>query len=306
MTRVVCIGECMIELRALDANYLARDYAGDVYNTAVYLKRSLEHAEVQFLTATGSDTLSQAMRVAWRRQHIDDRLAFTVAGASPGLYLIETDSHGERRFQYWRSNSAARRWLALLLEQGESALWGADLIYLSGISLAILTPEEQHDALALMRRLRERGSQIAFDPNVRLELWQSADAAAATITAALAVCDIALPSTQDLHLLFGVDEPNAQLELLRQWNIPEVALTLGPAGCAVVERAVSTQIAGSHVPNVVDTTGAGDAFNGVYLAERLLGRSPADAARRALSVASRVVTHAGALVPAEVSHPCKS
>jgi 2-dehydro-3-deoxygluconokinase len=306
VTRVVCIGECMIELRAVDANYLARDHAGDVYNTAVYLKRSFEDAEVQFLTATGSDTLSQAMRAAWRRQHIDDRLAFTVAGGSPGLYLLETDSHGERRFQYWRSNSAARRWLALLLEQGESALWGADLIYLSGISLAILTAEEQHGAIALMRRLHDRGSQIAFDPNVRLALWQSAAAASATITAALAVCDIALPSTQDLHLLFGLDEPNEQLELLRQWNIPEVALTLGPAGCTIVEGAARTQVAGPHVPSVVDTSGAGDAFNGTYLAERLLAHSPADAARRALRVASRVVTHAGALVPAEVSHPSEA
>ena len=52
MTRVICVGECMVELRATGADAFARAYAGDAYNTAVYLKRSLPDAQVQFLTAT--------------------------------------------------------------------------------------------------------------------------------------------------------------------------------------------------------------------------------------------------------------
>jgi 2-dehydro-3-deoxygluconokinase len=303
MTRVVCIGECMVELRAVEEDSFARSYAGDAYNTAVYLKRSLPDAQVQFLSATGDDAMSGAMRRVWRAEGIDDALAFTVAGGSPGLYLIETDAFGERRFQYWRSNSAARGWLALLQKEGESILWGADVIYFSGISLAILDAEERHEAIEMLHRLRSHVGRIAFDPNVRLKLWQSPKIAAAIIGAAVAVCDILLPSTEDLRWLFDIEQPLQQMDLLRDRGVIEVALTLGPAGCAVGDAQERVQLLSPGVDRVVDTSGAGDAFNGVYLASRIQGNTPAQSAEAGLLVASRVVTHAGAIVPASVSHP---
>lgn len=300
--RVICIGECMVEFRAVDSDRFARSYAGDAYNTAIYLKRSLPGAEVCFLSATGDDPVSQAMRRDWRAQEIDDSLTFTVSGGSPGLYVIENDTLGERRFQYWRSNSAARRWLALLQEHGESILWGADILYLSGITLAVLNPEERPRAIELMRRLRSRVGRIAFDPNVRMVLWETPESAASTIAAAMSACDIALPSTEDLKLLFNIEEPQQQLDLLREWSVHEVALTLGPDGCAIADGESRTRLPAPKVTGVIDTSGAGDAFNGAYLAGRLLGNSPAQAAREGLIVASRVVTHAGAIVPGSVSH----
>ena len=118
----------MVELREKDPDCFARGYAGDVYNTAVYLKRSLPAAQVQLLTATGDDALSDAMRASWRSECIEETLAFRVSGGTPGLYMIETDAAGERRFHYWRRDSAARRWWALLAAHGEAALMGADIL----------------------------------------------------------------------------------------------------------------------------------------------------------------------------------
>ena len=306
MTRIVCIGECMVELRAVGADTFARSYAGDAYNTAVYLKRSLPAAQVQFLTATGDDAMSKAMRRVWRVQEIDDALAFPVAGGRVGLYLIETDAFGERSFQYWRKDSAASRWLALLEERGESLLHGADIVYFSGITLAILNPDERAAAIELLRRTRTHVGRIAFDPNVRLRLWQSPQVAAQTIRAAISACDIALPSGDDLACLFGTDEPMRQIDRLMALGVSEVALTLGAAGCAIAAGEVRIQLPCQGVEPVIDTSGAGDAFNGVYLANRLLGNSPRESAQAALRVASRVITHAGAIVPASVSHPAKS
>jgi 2-dehydro-3-deoxygluconokinase len=304
--RIVCIGECMVELRAVGADTFARSYAGDVYNTAVYLKRSLPEAQVQFLTAIGDDAMSRAMRRRWREQEIDDALAFPVAGGSAGLYLIETDACGERSFQYWRKDSAARRWLARLVERGESLLHGADMVYFSGITLAILDPDERAAAIELLRRARRHVGRIAFDPNVRLRLWQSPQVAAQTIRAAISACDIALPSGEDLAWLFGTDEPKRQIDLLMDMGVSEVALTLGAAGCAIAAGEVRLQLPGLGVERVIDTSGAGDAFNGAYLAHRLHGHSPDESAQAALRVAARVVTHAGAIVPASVSHAAKS
>jgi 2-dehydro-3-deoxygluconokinase len=303
MTRIVCIGECMVELRAVGEDSFARSYAGDAYNTAVYLKRSFPGAQVQFLTATGDDALSAALRRVWNTQGIDDALAFSVQGGSVGLYLIETDALGERSFHYWRTESAARRWLGLLQERGESMLRGADILYLSGITLAILSPDERPAAIELLRRMRSHVGRIAFDPNVRPRLWQSAQAAAQTIRAAMSACDIALPSAEDLAWLFQIDEPLRQVDLLMELGVSEVALTLGADGCAVAGGTLRAQLAAAKVERVIDTSGAGDAFNGVYLASRLRGSSPESAAKAALLVAARVVTHAGAIIPASASHP---
>jgi len=292
----------MVELRASAENTFERAYAGDVYNTAVYLKRSLPDAQVQFLTAVGDDATSQAMRDAWHMEGIDDAFAFTVEGALPGLYLIETDARGERRFQYWRSNSAARRWLSLLQAQGE-VLWGADIIYFSGIALAILNSNERSSAIELLRRVRTHVGRIAFDPNVRLALWDTRQSAAETIESALSICDVALPSSEDIAGLFRLEEPEQQANLLLAMGVRELALTLGSSGCLVVDGEVHTRLPAPAVAMVADTSGAGDAFNGAYLATRLRGGSAEEAARAGLLVGSRVVTHAGAIVPKSISHP---
>jgi 2-dehydro-3-deoxygluconokinase len=296
----------MVELREAGEDNFARSYAGDAYNTAVYLKRSLPAAHVQFLTATGDDAMSNAMRRRWRAQGIDDTLAFSVEGGSAGLYLIETDAFGERHFQYWRSDSAAKRWLTLLEASGESLLHGTDIVYFSGITLAILNPDERAAAIGLLRRVRTNVGRIAFDPNVRLRLWQSPQVAAQTIRAAISACDIALPSAEDLAWLFGTEEPMQQLDLLMEMGVSEAALTLGAAGCAIAVGEERAQLPCLTVEPVIDTSGAGDAFNGAYLANRLQGASPVAAAQTALRVASKVVTRAGAIVPASVSHPEKS
>jgi 2-dehydro-3-deoxygluconokinase len=301
--RVICIGECMVELRAVAADTFARSYAGDVYNTAVYLKRSLPDADVQFLTVTGDDAMSRAMREAWRAHQIDDSLAFTMSGGSPGLYLIETDALGERRFHYWRHNSAAKHWLTILREHGESHLWGADIVYLSGITLAILSEAERTAAVEWLGRLRSRVGRIAFDPNMRVALWSTRHDAAPIMRAAMRTCAIALPSTEDLQILFDTGDPTLQLDLLQTLGVREVALTLGANGCAIADGAVRTQLPAPTVEIVTDTSGAGDAFNGAYLAARLLGSSPLQAAQTGLNIAARVVTHSGAIVPESVSHP---
>jgi len=303
LTRVICIGECMAELRATGADVFARAYARDAYNTAVYLKRSLPDAQVQFLTATGDDAMSRAMRNVWSAEGIDGALGFTVNGGSPGLYLIENDARGERRFHYWRSNSAARRWFELLQDQDETVLWGADAVYLSGISLAILSPVERVGAIELLRRLRPKVGRIAFDPNVRLALWESAQAAAATIEEVLSIADIALPSTEDAGLLLGVDDPIEQMNRLQGAGVREIALTLGAGGCLVSDCGAHTRLPAPRAASIADTSGAGDAFNGAYLATRLGGGSAVEAAESGLALGSRVVTHVGAVVPMSVSHP---
>jgi 2-dehydro-3-deoxygluconokinase len=295
MTRAVAIGECMVELSAAGEGLLRRRFAGDAYNTAVYLKRARPEIEVSFLTVTGSDPLSKAMREAWAAEGVSDDLAFTDPMRRPALYLIETDERGERRFHYWRGESAARGWFrALQAAGGATALKGADLVYVSGISLAILPPDQRPEAIALFGALPE-GTRLAFDPNLRRTLWGSLDEARACFQAMAKAADILLPSRQDLADLLGPADARALIGRLLSMGVREAALTAEADNCLVFDgkeiRALKPPAA-----KVLDTSGGGDSFNGAYLAARLTGSGPFEAAEDGLKLAARVVERPGALV----------
>jgi 2-dehydro-3-deoxygluconokinase len=304
MKRAVCIGEAMVELRSAGPDLFARSIAGDAYNTAVYLKRCLgSAAEVSFLTAVGDDPMSRAIAHDLAVQGLKGDLVFTVPGATPGLYMIELDLRGERSFHYWRSASAARLWMAQLERIGAGeALAGADLVYLSGISLAILNDADRGSALDVLAGLKGRVGLIAFDPNIRPRLWSNLAVARRVVETACAVADNVLPSLEDGALIWGEDRALPQLERYRACGAVEVALTLGEGGVLVQIGDDLQSLAATPVAPL-DTSGAGDSFNGAYLAARLRGVAPDAAARAGLDLAARVVQSAGAVIPPALSHP---
>jgi 2-dehydro-3-deoxygluconokinase len=126
--------------------------------------------------------------------------------------------------------------------------------------------------------------------------------ARAAVEAAIGVADIILPSTDDLRLLYGDAAPEALAARLWRLHAREIALTTGPEGCLVVTPNGRTTLVAPPA-SVVDTSGAGDSFNGAYLAARLAGAEPEAAAEAGLAVAARVVSASGAIVPIAVSHP---
>jgi 2-dehydro-3-deoxygluconokinase len=290
----------MIELRPEADGRLRRSFAGDAYNTAVYLKRSAPSLDVAFLTVTGDDSLSRTMRVAWRDESVSDRLAFAIPGTRPALYLIETDAKGDRRFHYWRGESPARQWLRQLVQNGgAAALDEADLIYVSGISLAILSELDRKEAITLLGTLK---TKIAFDPNVRLALWPSTEAARVAFEQMAAIAAILLPSRQDLEMLYGIADAKAQIARVATLGAAEIALTSDESGCLVRGESGIVALPAESMVKIVDTSGAGDSFNGAYLAARLTGKPPVEAARDGLRLAARVIACPGAIIPQDAGH----
>ena len=105
MTRIVCLGEGMLEL-SRDSENWRMGFGGDTLNTAVHLARAGH--DVAYMTALGSCPFSMDLRARWEGEGLDCSLIATHPSRRPGLYAIALDDEGERTFTYWRDGSAAR------------------------------------------------------------------------------------------------------------------------------------------------------------------------------------------------------
>ena len=299
---VFVIGECMIELQRADGENrpaMAYRFGGDTLNAAVYLARQLDarrHA-VAYVTALGTDSLSDEMCASWQDEGIDTRCVQRLADKLPGMYLIETDAHGERRFHYWRGDAAARHWLRgpqapAILRQLE----GARHVYLSGISLAILAPADREVLLAALAQCQAQGGQIIFDNNYRPRLWESADAAASVYHRVLSLSSLALLTLDDEDALYGPADVAQVLARTGALGVPEIVLKRGAQPCIVSFHGVVEEVAARPVTKVVDTTAAGDSFGAAYVAARLAGQAPAMAAAAGHRLAACVIGQRGAII----------
>ena len=292
MATVACIGECMIELRELPDGRLARSWGGDTLNTAVYLARL--GTPVDYLTALGDDPWSGEMLAGWQAEGVGTARVPRLPGRLPGLYVIQTDAAGERRFSYWRGEAPARQLFDLPDTPAlAAALPSYALLYFSGVSLSLYGETGRERLLTALAQARAGGSRVAFDTNFRLRGWRDLEEARAAFRQAIAAADIVLASREDLEPLFGPELPEpagAGLELV---------LKRPDQTCRVTAPGVDLVVAAEPVARVVDTTAAGDSFAAAYLATRLAGGDPAAAAAAGHRLAGAVVGHRGAIIPRE-------
>lgn len=291
----------MLELSGNPLGRLQQGYGGDTFNTAVYLARAgAGLARVHYATAVGEDSLSAELLRRWVGEGLALDLVRTVADSLPGMYQIEVDAHGERRFHFWRQHSAARAYFDAPQTPLEDSPVRWDACYFSGISLAILDAAARARLLAWVARMRQAGTLIAFDTNYRPRLWATAQAARVAFAEALQLADVALITADDHQALHALPDLASAVENARMLAVPEVVIKRGQAHTLV--RAPGTDwlaVPTRVVARVVDTTAAGDAFAGAYLLRRLLGHSPAAAAAAGNALAARVIQHPGAVIPPE-------
>lgn len=295
--RVVSIGECMIELSGRDGPTWQQGFAGDTLNTLWYLRALLpDRAATDYVTAFGDDPFS-AEQIAFLKSHqIGTAKSPMIEGKAPGLYAITLDAQGERSFTYWR-NAAAARHLADDRAALTASLDSADLIYFSGITLAILTKDARRTLLTELAAARDAGAQVAFDPNYRPRLWSSAEEARTSIEQAYATSDMVLPTFDDEQALFGDGAPEVTADRVAAHGPATIVVKCGADPALLRHGGQSHMIAPAETIAPVDTTGAGDSFNGAFLAAHLLGKAPNEAALFAHHIAARVIAHHGALMP---------
>lgn len=302
MRRVASIGECMLELRHRGEQVLELAFAGDSFNTALYLARCNRRGgvAVDYVTALGRDPYSDAMLQSWREEGIGTDTVARLPGKLPGLYLIRTDPDGERRFFYYRSASAARELFRDAATEGLlAALPGYDALYFTVITLSILDSAARERFHAALARAKDAGRLIVFDSNYRPAGWADAAAAQEAIAPFLDLVGLALPTFEDEQALWGDATPADTLARYVARNA-EVCVKRGGDGC-ILGDGTTVPVPQRIAP--LDTTAAGDAFNAAYLSARLAGHPPAEAARAGHVLAGVVIRHRGAILPKDAPIP---
>lgn len=300
LNRFLSIGECMVEMAPVDkAGDFRMGFAGDTFNTSWYMRALRPDVQTGYFTRVGTDAVSQSMLEMMTDAGVDTSFIAQDPIRSVGLYLISLKD-GERSFSYWREQSAARK-LAQDAETLSSAMQGADLVYFSGITLAILDVQGRQTLLDTLDDARANGKRIAFDSNLRPRLWASNDEMTSTVMKAAAVSDIVLPSYDDEADFFGDTDIEATGTRYLNAGAKTVVIKNGAGAIHYLHEGFSHHIDPPEVGEIIDTTSAGDSFNAGFFAGLDRATSMEDLIRSASKVAGQVIGRKGALVPLDLT-----
>lgn len=290
---ILGLGEPMVEFSQLPGSEETRSYlqgfGGDTSNAIIAAAR--QGARCGFVTAVGHDPFGEALLQLWAREGVDHSGVKRDLAASTGIYFITHGPEGHT-FTYSRAGSAASRLgpedlPAELLRQ-------TSYLHVSGISQAI-SARACDGVFRAMEIVRNAGGKVAYDTNLRLKLWPEARARA-VIHEALRSSDIALPGMEDAEVLTGLQDPHAIADLYLSFGVELVALKLGAAGVLIATPQLRQEVPAFAV-QPVDASGAGDCFDGAFLARLASGADCLAAARYANAAAALSTTGYGAVEP---------
>jgi 2-dehydro-3-deoxygluconokinase len=295
--KVVAIGEVMIEMARGNDGRFGMSCGGDTFNTAVYVARA--GIDTTYATALGDDSYSDSIAAMAAAEGVKTDLMLRMPGRQPGIYTIETDARGERRFHYWRGEAPARELFELSdWNRIAERMIGAQLIYFSGITLSLYSNVGVGRMLATIELARQRGAKVAFDCNFRPQGWKGNLPRTRTVfMEALKRTDIALPTFDDEAVLWGDPSPEATVERMQAFGIGEIVVKNGPNSALVAFADKHEMVPVPEVIVPIDTTAAGDSFNAGYIAARLLGENATVAAAAAHRLAAQKIRHRGAIMP---------
>lgn len=286
----------MVELALTRPTSARVGVAGDTFNTAVYLQRL--GASTLYGTAVGAgDPFSLAILQRMDDEGISAELIVQAPWRLPGLYAIQRDRAGERRFYYWRKEAPARDYFQLVdFAKLQAAMLGADLIYLSAITLAVIGASGRGLLAPLLQEAVKSGVAVAFDTNYRAQLWDGHAEARWAIEAVVGISRYVSASVDDIA---GFEPGGNARALASAWADKGTEVVLRHQDRSLEVRSdvgVMLFAAQPSIP-VVDTTGAGDAFNAAYRSARLSNLGVREAVAAARSLSAMVVQHAGAITP---------
>ncbi|MGH8731358.1 MAG: sugar kinase [Burkholderiales bacterium] len=288
---IVSLGEPLYEFSQIpgEGGRYLQGFGGDTMNCAIAAAR--QGAKAGYITRLGDDEFGRQFLRLWRAEGLDISGVGIDPQAHTAVYFITHGSDGHV-FSYLRKGSAASRMRPADLPF--ELIREAKFFHTSGISQAI-SDSACDTVSAAVEAARGAGVRIAYDPNLRLQLWPLARARA-VIRATIALADFFLLSMEDAEALCGRKDADAILDWCHEAGAKAVALKLGAAGVVGSDSKRREKIAG-HAVNCVDATGAGDCFAGALLARMAAGDDFWEGLRYANASAALATTGFGAVAP---------
>ncbi|HEX6959578.1 MAG TPA: sugar kinase [Ferrovibrio sp.] len=289
---ILCLGEAMVEFNQTggrDSDQYLRGFGGDTSNCAIAAAR--QGAKAGYCTLLGRDPFGDLLLDLWRSENVDTSAVGRREDSPTAVYFVTHTDKGHA-FTYYRQDSAASRMTPADLPLG--IVKKTTILHASGISLAV-SAGMRETVMKAIEIVRQAGNRVCFDTNLRLKLWPL-ETAREAIDAALRLSDIALPSLEDATALTGLDDPLRILDHYRTMGVPLVVLKCGAEGALLADASGRWRIPGHRVRSV-DATGAGDCFDGAFLAELVRGAAPQEAAAYANAAAALTTTGYGAVAP---------
>ena len=276
MPDLISIGECLVEFssdRPLEkAESFRRSLGGDTLNILIAAGRL--GTTTGYVTRLAGDPFARYMLRTWREEGIDVTHAKEVDGFN-AVSFVSILPGGDRDFIYYRKGSAASTLEPSDLDLDYIA--SCRVLHLSGTIQAI-SPTARATVRRAAEIARERDVDVSYDPNYRRQLWTPTEARAG-MEEVLPFVKYFLPSSPaDTDVLFSTSDPYKVIKDLRARDVPVVAVKCGSRGAVLGTGEEIFEIPPYTAGPVVDTTGAGDAFNGGLLHGLLKGMKPKDAA----------------------------
>ena len=290
MSDLLAIGEALVELnQPREGAPFVQGFGGDTSNAMIAAARL--GADAGYFTAVGADRFGQALTELWLNEGVDASRIVVNGSAHTGLYFVTHGAEGHE-FSYMRAGSAASR----ISESDLPAerIRAAKILHVSGISQAI-SSSAADAAFAAIDAARDARRLVSYDPNFRPKLWPLRRARA-IIHEAMRACDIALPGLDDAEALTGLRDPDAIASFYLELGARVVVVKMGRGGALAATPKERKRIY-PHPVTAVDATGAGDCFDGAFLAEYVRRGDPFAAARFANVAAALSTLGYGAVAP---------
>ena len=293
MPEVISIGECMIELFSEDpiesADTFTRSLAGDSFNICVALSRLGTSAG--YVTRLGDDPFASYLLGAFQDEGIDTSRVKTMDGFN-AVHFVALLPDGNREFVYYRAGSAPSTLDPDDLDA--DYIGSARVLHCSGVAQAI-SESARATVLRAAQIAKSRGVSVSYDPNYRHQLWSPSEMRKAAAEL-MPYVDYLLPNApEDSRALMDTDDPFAVVERFRGLGVPVVAVTRGADGALISSEDGTVEIPAFAPEGVIDTTAAGDAFNGGFIHGLLNGMSVADAGKLGVATAGLKLRGRGAL-----------
>lgn len=262
MSEIILFGEPMAMFVAdnvgnlEDIEKFTRALAGAEVNVCIGLKRL--GYDVSYVTKLGVDPFGKYIRNFLVNEGIDTS-HITFDESYPTAFQIKSKTEvGDPEVVYFRKGTAASHFTKEDMEKINFE--GVRHVHVTGIPPA-LSQSCREATYELIRKAREKGLLITFDPNLRPALWPSKEEMIRVINDIASKCDIILPGVEEGLILTGSDDPGEIAQFYMKLGVKAVIVKVGEKGAFVQTQDKAYTVPGFKVPKVVDTVGAGDGFS---------------------------------------------